>query len=168
MKSFKNWFNENFDNVFMHPNRKRAVSVLDSSNGLDYKTKNPPIESLPEGVTEISNPHITLIDPSEMQEFKKKIKELLEKDYTELQDLPKPVFGKQVVITRHNGDQFVVADISNQEDFHNYVSKIWRKLEVPNKERKYFYMTLANNSNGDPLVLTGNITERDFEEKHEF
>ena len=71
MKSFKNWFNENFDNVFMHPNRKRAVSVLDSSNGLVYKTKHPPIESLPEGATEISNPHITLIDPSEMQEFKK-------------------------------------------------------------------------------------------------
>jgi hypothetical protein len=26
-------------------------------------------------------------------------------------------------------------------------------------------MTLANNSNGDPLVLTGDITKRNFEEK---
>lgn len=163
MKNFKNWFYENIDDLYKHPSSKKEIKDLNMSRGLVMRCVSPPIEFIPEGLEQINPTHITLIKSDYLIPVKKRLTEILGQN-EELHDLPKPIFGKQVVATRKDGKISLVAEVSNQDEFKNYVDKIWSMLGKPNPEDRYFHITLANNRRGDPYESIGDINKSDFEE----
>lgn len=161
MKNFKRWFYENIDDMYKHPSKKNKVQDLDTSHGMAMRVNPPIVDNMPENMTLVTDPHITLIKSTFLIPIKKKVENIISHNQ-EFHDLPKPIYGKQIIATRSNGKVCVVANIENQSDFQNYVDKLWLKLGVKNPEKRHFHVTLANNNDGDPYESIGDIHQKDF------
>ena len=162
MINFKKWFYENIDDLYKHPHQKRNSGSLDASYGLVMKVTPPSIDHLPDNLHPVIMSHITLIRSKDMLNIRKKVEDMLKNADEEIMDLPKPIFGKQVIASRPNGKIGLIAEILNQEDFRNYVEKIWNKLGIENPRNMYYHISLANNFYGDPKKSIGDIKEEDF------
>jgi len=133
---------------------------------LVYKVTPPAIGGqLPEGFTPVSVSHITLIGGKFLKPYKTQLSQLLNtiNNYPELQTIPDPVFGEQIVAKRTDGRESVVVAVQNQGEFTNYVNLLCQTLGVTNPEPgRFFHLTLANNAGGDPFKSIGDINASDF------
>lgn len=139
---------------------------LEYKFGLVYKVSPPTPNQMPEGFTPVSVSHVTLIGGKILKPYKTQMSELFTKiqngEITELSSIPDPQFGEQIVAKRPDGKSSLVAEVTNQIDFQNYVNLIWKNLGIDNPEQRFFHLTIANNQGGDPFKSIGDINLNDF------
>jgi len=118
--------------------------------------------NIPNNLTKLDskNLHVTLTSIRSFKPFKDDFESI---DFSNMQ-IPNIVLGDTTIGKRPEQDKesFVVA-VKNQDELRKFVDEIYNMIGKSNPEPdRYFYITIANNKDGNPFGSIGNITKDDF------
>tara|TARA_R110000868_G_scaffold105774_7_gene290394 strand:+ start:10883 stop:11452 length:570 start_codon:yes stop_codon:yes gene_type:complete len=122
-----------------------------------------PKESGDNEMTKLPNDklHTTLTSIRGFKPFKEDFK-----DFTLPKNLniPDAILGEGKFVYRdEQGKVTYVFPLENQNEFKEFVDKIYESLDLENPEPdRFFHITVANNAGGNSFKSIGNVTKKDF------
>lgn len=105
--------------------------------------------------------HATLTSIKSFKPFKEEFKDFV---LPEEISAPDVILGEGKFVYRdEQGKVTYVIALENQNEFKEFVDKIYNSLGLENPEpNRFFHITVANNAGGNPFKSIGDVTEADF------
>jgi hypothetical protein len=105
--------------------------------------------------------HTTLTSIKSFKPFKEEFKDFV---LPEEINAPDAILGEGKFVYRdEQGKVTYVIALDNQNEFKEFVDKIYNSLGLENPEpNRFYHITVANNASGNPFKSIGDVTEVDF------